>query len=165
MCMFFENLKSNALDVPKSGAELPPGSMATLCASCPQPGINMDPNWKSRPDYLKYLDAKISMRDGNFPIGQKDKRLDPDDMPLTLKAMYFLHQGEMRELMKDKFVNVDFAVVSSHHAYLDIPMFIEVHDIVCKWWTNFRQCIAESKLINSEFTGVAALTRASHQPA
>ena len=29
--------------------KLPPGSLAVRCPACPQPGINMDPNWESRP--------------------------------------------------------------------------------------------------------------------
>lgn len=30
--------------------ELPYASLATMCPSCPQPGINMDPGWESRPE-------------------------------------------------------------------------------------------------------------------
>ena len=28
------------------------GSLAVLCPSCPQPGINMDPNWRNRSESM-----------------------------------------------------------------------------------------------------------------
>ena len=33
----------------KPGPEMVARSLATLCPACPQPGINMDPDWKDRP--------------------------------------------------------------------------------------------------------------------
>ncbi|KDQ48911.1 hypothetical protein JAAARDRAFT_144255, partial [Jaapia argillacea MUCL 33604] len=43
---YIRALKRNDLDVAK---RLPLDSLAVLCPACPQPGINMDPNWRSRP--------------------------------------------------------------------------------------------------------------------
>lgn len=42
---FIRALKRNGL---RPSKELPPGSLAVLCPSCPQIGINMDPNWQKR---------------------------------------------------------------------------------------------------------------------
>ncbi len=33
--------------------EMDYASLATLCPSCPQPGINMDPNWQTRQQNMK----------------------------------------------------------------------------------------------------------------
>jgi hypothetical protein len=41
----------------------PPGSLAIFCPSCPQPGINLPPDWKSLPDWVTRRTIAI---DGNF---------------------------------------------------------------------------------------------------
>lgn len=43
---FLEYLKEFNLDVCD---EYDPGAMAIFCPACPQPGVNMDPNWKDTP--------------------------------------------------------------------------------------------------------------------
>ncbi|EJD34833.1 hypothetical protein AURDEDRAFT_75829 [Auricularia subglabra TFB-10046 SS5] len=53
MYSFLAKVKETGVDIPRHRQEFPAGSMATFCAACPQPGINMSPDWKTRPDNLK----------------------------------------------------------------------------------------------------------------
>ncbi|EJD33003.1 hypothetical protein AURDEDRAFT_77292 [Auricularia subglabra TFB-10046 SS5] len=59
MYCYLNNLKSNGFDAPRPasgvdpGYELSPGSMAVLCPACPQPSINMSPNWRERDEALR----------------------------------------------------------------------------------------------------------------
>ncbi|EMD30750.1 hypothetical protein CERSUDRAFT_25709, partial [Gelatoporia subvermispora B] len=66
-----------------------PGSLAVLCPACPQPDINMDLGWISRPMHLRYLDALYHTVDGNFHQNQREKPSDPDDFALSEGAGYF----------------------------------------------------------------------------
>ncbi|KAI0060783.1 hypothetical protein BV25DRAFT_1806721 [Artomyces pyxidatus] len=68
---------------------LPAGSLAVLCPACPQLDINMDPNWRTRPTHLRFVDALFHGIDGNFHQNQKVKPLDPNDFALTLGSAYF----------------------------------------------------------------------------
>lgn len=47
---FVMSLKRSGQEAEK---ELEPGSLATLCPACPQPGINMDPDWQNAPPILR----------------------------------------------------------------------------------------------------------------
>lgn len=38
--------------------KLPSGSLAVLCPACPQPGMNMDPAWRQRPEKLRYANKR-----------------------------------------------------------------------------------------------------------
>ncbi|ETW79409.1 hypothetical protein HETIRDRAFT_322626 [Heterobasidion irregulare TC 32-1] len=76
------------------------GSLAVLCPACPQPDINMAPNWRERPHSQSFLDALFHTIDGNFHQNQKIKPLDPNDFPLTLGAGYFAHEGDFEAYQK-----------------------------------------------------------------
>ncbi|OCH83973.1 hypothetical protein OBBRIDRAFT_742414, partial [Obba rivulosa] len=66
-----------------------PASLAVLCPSCPQPGMNMDPGWRERPVSMRYLEALYTTIDGNFHQNQRVKPGDPNDFALTEGAAYF----------------------------------------------------------------------------
>ncbi|EJD33308.1 hypothetical protein AURDEDRAFT_77073 [Auricularia subglabra TFB-10046 SS5] len=59
MYCYLNNLKMNGFDVPRPaneldpGYELSPGSLAVLCPACPQPDINMSPEWQTRDEALR----------------------------------------------------------------------------------------------------------------
>ncbi|KAI0037532.1 hypothetical protein FA95DRAFT_1467291, partial [Auriscalpium vulgare] len=76
-----------------------PGSLAVLCPACPQIGINMDPQWKTRGDDLRFLDALYYATDGNFHLNQKIKPMDKADFPLTMGAAYFAHEEDYSKFL------------------------------------------------------------------
>ena len=46
-------VKRNGMEAVK---QLPFGSLAIWCPACPQPGINLDPDWTKREKSLRYVD-------------------------------------------------------------------------------------------------------------
>ena len=74
---YLQTLRRFGLDVRE---KLRPGSVAVRCPACPQPGVNMDPNWESRPVGEQYKDALFIAKDGNFVLCQHDKKLDEDEL-------------------------------------------------------------------------------------
>ncbi|KAF8989938.1 hypothetical protein BDZ89DRAFT_974558, partial [Hymenopellis radicata] len=45
-----------------------PGELALPCPACPQPGVNLPPNWKSAPPDEKFLYRPIFSLDANFRL-------------------------------------------------------------------------------------------------
>ncbi|KAI0741135.1 hypothetical protein C8Q76DRAFT_608959 [Earliella scabrosa] len=86
------------------GSSLPAGCLATLCPSCPQPGINMDPIYEhsGRPDGEQYIDALHYTCDGNFQQTQKIKPMDANDYPLTLNGSYYSNERDFETFRKSR---------------------------------------------------------------
>ncbi|KZV99664.1 hypothetical protein EXIGLDRAFT_605378 [Exidia glandulosa HHB12029] len=201
---YLRNLKRHAQRPPSPGTELGAGSLAIYCPACPQPDINMSPGWETVDLALQFLHARYSTRDGNFSLGQKNKNVDHNDLPLSLNAMYFVHVAKyarvMLEMMDDLIVSllsiavvawltyaldyrgiksgivshicrhdmieangtadlfhgerfrcVDYAMVSSHIRYLGLKVFIEIYDVVCKWWVQFHERLATTPWMVEDF--------------
>ncbi|OCH89243.1 hypothetical protein OBBRIDRAFT_804820 [Obba rivulosa] len=79
-----------------------PRCLGILCPTCPQPGINMDPQGMPRPAHLRtrYLDALYHTVDGNFHQNQHEKPLDPDDFALLEGAGYFADMQDLATFQK-----------------------------------------------------------------
>ena len=58
----------------------------------------------------RFLDAFFHAVDGNFSQVKKDKYTDPDDVPLTRGAAYYVNEDDTKKYMKNvpasKFVEV-----------------------------------------------------------
>ena len=80
--------------------KLPPGSLAVRCPACPQPGINMDPNWRSRPEDERYKDALFFAKDGNVVFIHHQKKLDQDDFSLFDGASSYADNADYTEFME-----------------------------------------------------------------
>ncbi|KAJ3522971.1 hypothetical protein NM688_g8797 [Phlebia brevispora] len=74
--------------------------LAVLCPACPQPDINMDPAWRTRPAAERFVDALFHAVDGNFRQNRKAKRSDPDDVALTDGAAYFAPAATIKKIVK-----------------------------------------------------------------
>ncbi|EMD32484.1 hypothetical protein CERSUDRAFT_118810 [Gelatoporia subvermispora B] len=72
------------------------GSLAVLCPSCPQLGVNMDSRWRARPMHMRYLDALYTTMDGNFQQNQRQKPSDPGDFALSEGAAYFANTHDFK---------------------------------------------------------------------
>lgn len=104
-------------DEPRRG--MAAASLAILCPSCPQPGMNLDPTWKARPavmrygrlelreldlltgDSDRYLEALYTTIDGNFQQNQRDKPSDPNDFALSEGAAYFANTDDFKIYQAD----------------------------------------------------------------
>ncbi|KAI0711729.1 hypothetical protein C8Q76DRAFT_623155 [Earliella scabrosa] len=79
---------------------MPARSLAVLCPACPQPNINMRPDWHLRSPEFRYLDALFYAIDGNYHQHQRKKPLDPNDFALTAGAAYFANEADFRKYLQ-----------------------------------------------------------------
>ncbi|KAJ7208874.1 hypothetical protein GGX14DRAFT_365133 [Mycena pura] len=84
----------------------PPGYLGTVCAACPEPGVNM-PLVVSIPTYLRHLHSEHITLDGNFKANLFYKRDNGTDEALTDGRMYFPPQREFKAYAKSYVVNPD----------------------------------------------------------
>lgn len=47
----------------------------------------------------RFLDAIFIMKDGNFQAGQKNKKIDTKDVPLSMGKAYFVHMKDYEEYL------------------------------------------------------------------
>ncbi|KAI0644780.1 hypothetical protein C8Q79DRAFT_912372 [Trametes meyenii] len=88
--------KRNAVDPSR---KLPARTLVVLCPACPQPGKNMRPNWETREESLRYLDALFYSVDGNFHQKQRKKPMDKNDIALSEGASYFVDSTDFARYM------------------------------------------------------------------
>ncbi|KAH9931367.1 uncharacterized protein B0H18DRAFT_1116521 [Fomitopsis serialis] len=93
---YLQTLKRFAVDVK---TKLPPGCLALRCPACPHPDINIDPNWRNRPEGEQYKDALHYGKDGNFSLSQHDKKMDHADPPLMDGAAYYVDSEAYRDYL------------------------------------------------------------------
>ncbi|KAJ7670787.1 hypothetical protein DFH06DRAFT_1320708 [Mycena polygramma] len=60
-------------------ANTQPGECALLCPACPQPGMNMAPDWASAPEEKQFLHALFLAIDANFRLKRKDVSTEEKD--------------------------------------------------------------------------------------
>ena len=61
-------------------AKPPPGALAPFCPGCPQPGINLPPDWE-REEHAAWKYSRVITMDGNFKADHI-KMNTPDDINL-----------------------------------------------------------------------------------
>lgn len=99
----------------------PPGALAFFCPACPQPGINLPPNWQNEPDaHWKY--AKVITMDGNFKADHI-KMNTPDDINLMNGLGYFVENTLYKTYIKTS-TNI-FEVKATHMK----PLILSNHSL------------------------------------
>ena len=72
------------------------GSLAIFCPSCPQPGINLPPNWKDLPDWVTRRTITVN---GNFHADHI-KMCQPDlDVALSNGDGYMVEEVQYKEYL------------------------------------------------------------------
>ncbi|KAI0915315.1 hypothetical protein AcV5_003820 [Taiwanofungus camphoratus] len=64
------------------------GDLAFFCPACPQPGVNLDPDWKEHSDQLVY--TRGFMMDGNFSAEHLKMRRPRNDVEITDGTGFFV---------------------------------------------------------------------------
>jgi hypothetical protein len=78
------------------GENFSPGSFAIFCPACPQPGINLPPDWKCLP---KWLLRRTITYDGNFHADHIKMRRPDLDIRLTNGDAFFAEEDLYREYL------------------------------------------------------------------
>ena len=74
----------------------PPGSFTLFCPSCPQPGINLPPDWKHLPSWVTCRTITV---DGNFHADHIKMRRPDLDIRLTNGQGYMVEEEQYKEYL------------------------------------------------------------------
>jgi len=77
------------------------GELAVKCRSCPQPGINIPPNWKECPPQDRWLYSLIVAQDANFKQKARIRVNDNQDTPLGPGWATFVNDGDYQEHIRN----------------------------------------------------------------
>lgn len=72
------------------------GNLAIFCPSCPQPGINLPPDWKDLPNWVTRRTITV---DGNFHADHIKMRRPDLDVVLTNGDGYMVEDDQYREYL------------------------------------------------------------------
>ena len=78
------------------GGSTSPGIQAIFCPSCPQPGINLPPDWKNLPNWVTRRTIAV---DGNFHADHIKMRRPDLDVMLTNGRGYMAEDAKYREYL------------------------------------------------------------------
>ncbi|KAI0955201.1 hypothetical protein AcW1_006851 [Taiwanofungus camphoratus] len=96
------------------------GDLAFFYAACPQPGVNLDSDWKEHSDQLVY--TRGFMMDGNFSAEHLKMRRPKNDVEITDGTGFFVADGRYKAHLQ---VAKELKGVGSH---LTDP---HAHDAMC----------------------------------
>jgi hypothetical protein len=74
----------------------PPGSLTLFCPSCPQPGINLPPNWMELPNWVTRRTITV---DGNFHADHIKMGRPDLDIMLTNGQGYMVDEVQYKEYL------------------------------------------------------------------
>lgn len=77
-------------------SHLAPGSLSIFCPSCPQPGINLPPNWMDLPNWVTRRTITV---DGNFHADHIKMRRPEQDIKLTDGQGYMVEEAQYQEYL------------------------------------------------------------------
>jgi len=78
------------------GKSLDAGSLSIFCPSCPQPGVNLPPNWKDLPNWVTRRTITV---DGNFHADHIKMRRPDLDVVLTNGDGYVVEDVQYKEYL------------------------------------------------------------------
>ncbi|KAF8191380.1 hypothetical protein BJ912DRAFT_849516 [Pholiota molesta] len=103
---------------PSGAAGTHPRECAVLCPACPQPGVNLDSNWKDAPPEKRYLYTLFLGMDANFRLKRKMVSNNATDPSLSNGWAYFVQENEFKEFLNafGTLVIQDPSTCSNHNA-------------------------------------------------
>ncbi|KAF9471316.1 hypothetical protein BDN70DRAFT_939041 [Pholiota conissans] len=78
----------------------PQGNLLVFCPSCPEPGINMEPQWEETPMHLRHLNHTLLTLDGNFHLNRYKKNSSSDDYSLYSGHSYYPKDSEFKAYLR-----------------------------------------------------------------
>ncbi|KAF9457802.1 hypothetical protein BDZ94DRAFT_1285142 [Collybia nuda] len=76
-----------------------PGQCALLCPACPQPGVNLPPDWESVPDKESWKYTLFLAIDANFKLQRKRVSSEERDPSLGSGWAFFVDEGKYKEYL------------------------------------------------------------------
>jgi hypothetical protein len=73
-----------------------PGNLTIFCPSCPQPGVNLPPDWKELPNWVTRRTITV---DGNFHADHIKMRRPDLDVMLTNGEGYMVEEEQYKEYL------------------------------------------------------------------
>ena len=101
------------------GESSSPGSFTIFCPSCPQPGVNLPPDWKHLPSWVTRRTITV---DGNFHADHIKMRRPDLDIKLTNGQGYMADEVRYQEYLS---VVKEPCVVCR---FLNLPSFFKIYE-------------------------------------
>ena len=90
---------SSADSITESDSNFADNPLALFCPSCPQPGVNLPPDWEQDPN--KWLYTRTFCADGNFKADHMNQRNEYDDVPLFYGEAFMTAPEAYKAHLKD----------------------------------------------------------------
>ncbi|KAI0309363.1 hypothetical protein OF83DRAFT_1179718 [Amylostereum chailletii] len=114
---------------------LQPGQLSLFCVACPQPGVNLKPDWKSDPETCKYTASVVL--DGNYSAqhlssatpAQREVRLGHGTGYFVPEARYLVHLRHAVETKATRVKCVNHRAISqveSEHKGCDVSGVVSI---------------------------------------
>jgi hypothetical protein len=117
-----------------------PASLSIFCPSCPQPGINLPPNWKDLPNWVTRRTITV---DGNFHADHIKMRRPEHDIKLTDGRGYMVEEAQYEQYLSvakeprlvSRLINVAFVSLMNystrgHLVGITVPSQLQIRTIV-----------------------------------
>ncbi|KAF8889255.1 hypothetical protein BD779DRAFT_1671827 [Infundibulicybe gibba] len=78
-----------------------PGECTVMCPACPQPGMNLPPDWEHAEVSKRHLYRLFLGIDANFRLKRKNVSSDKVDPGLGNGWAYFVGEGEFKQFLRD----------------------------------------------------------------
>ncbi|KAF6743574.1 hypothetical protein DFP72DRAFT_858661 [Ephemerocybe angulata] len=117
MYNFLILLKRHGFGHDKRGRKPEKGELALYCAVCPQPGINLPPNWRDLTEL--WLFKRYIVIDGNFKLHHLLIRGEDKGISLIAGAAYMIEKGYMDRVLKNAPESKQEATCSEYKAVQD----------------------------------------------
>src|SRR5882762_9875741 len=80
------------------GKSTSPGNLTLFCPSCPQPGINLPPDWRDLPTWVTRRTINV---DGNFHADHIKMRKPELEIQLTNGQGYMVEETKYKDYLKE----------------------------------------------------------------
>lgn len=112
------------------------GDLALFCPACPQPGINLPPDWSSDPEQWVY--TRVNVMDGNFVCIHRMLKNQEGDM-VWLKG-----KGEGYMTSKEPYDNYIDSTIEEKEVWGSTRL---LYHQVCVHWFKLTNCLSGVKVL------------------
>ncbi|PBK81353.1 hypothetical protein ARMGADRAFT_1048845 [Armillaria gallica] len=137
-------------------ATTPPGGLTIVCLACPQPGINLLPNWQSAPPEMWWekdpgLHTRLAYFINPRPYFKHVCKFATQKDMSTCSGFHTLAHTESKNLLvwplaigdlqkSEHYCNMDYIALSTAKSVLTDDILFS-YDIACQWKINFFECM------------------------
>ncbi|KAH9172242.1 hypothetical protein EDB89DRAFT_2114234 [Lactarius sanguifluus] len=134
-----KNRIQSGLGRQNGGTSTSDGSLAIFCPACPQPGINLPDDWKSRNQLVWTF-----IMDGNFSAEHMRCRTGETDVPLSSGMAFMANPNSYKAHLHSGQESSQVICKALSYNMEDIPVALVMYDIMCQYGVHFQERVERS---------------------